>query len=95
MEPDLALFASAVSLTQQCCDDKKEDKAFILCLPRKATPQNPPLTASSDPCNGMTIPECCQTQGLEQASSLARSPKSHLSSGLRCLLLRLQLKKTP
>ncbi|KAJ8358984.1 hypothetical protein SKAU_G00155090 [Synaphobranchus kaupii] len=42
VEPVQALFGPALTLTQQRCDDKKEDEAFKLCLPRRATPHLPP-----------------------------------------------------
>lgn len=53
VEPGRALFGPAVTLMQQRCDDKKEDEAFKLCLPRKAAPrQAPPARLPNTPAMG-------------------------------------------
>ncbi|KAJ8358981.1 hypothetical protein SKAU_G00155060 [Synaphobranchus kaupii] len=49
VEPVQALFGPALTLTQQRCDDKKEDEAFKLCLPRRATPHLPPTMRPPQP----------------------------------------------
>ncbi|RXN06990.1 Glycosyltransferase LARGE1 [Labeo rohita] len=53
VESGQALFGPAVALMQQRCDDKKEDEAFKLCLPRKAAPrQVPPARLPNPPTTG-------------------------------------------
>ncbi|KAJ8373669.1 hypothetical protein SKAU_G00042490 [Synaphobranchus kaupii] len=54
VEPVQALFGPALTLTQQRCDDKKEDEAFKLCLPRRATPHLPPTMRAPQPPSGET-----------------------------------------
>lgn len=62
VEPGQALFGPDVALMQQRCNDKKEDEAFKLWLPRKDAPHQPPSWPLQVPATGRPYQNYARTK---------------------------------